>query len=234
MLAGTVAENLVKRRRNSLSVWAPHKSPRRIEYTPDLPRDLARRDDEADDGGLLYGSRRGGMIRVIEASSGVNPCGDLDVVGIFAARARGDVFLTEDDVARFEDLENPEAIALVVAANNAGFFVREPGGAMQTIKSYQEFPVGVVLRRKLALHRWIPTAAAALLGIALFAWPARPLEIRNEAGALRIRLHRSAMAAGARVQIIDGSERRSIPITPGLTSIVYTPVTRDVRITVTR
>ncbi len=225
----------MKPRSNPLRVWAPLESRVRIEYSPDFLRDLAgdvsRSHDEADEVGLLYGWRCGGTIRVIAT----DPRDDLEIVGVFSARVRGDVFLTEDDVARFEDLENPEAIALVVAGDNAGFFVREPDGAMQTIKSYEEFPIIRVSKRpQPPLRRWIPAAAAAILTVALFALPTRPLEVQSESGALRIRFHRGAFADGARVQIVDGSERRSIPITRTLTSIVYTPVTRDVRITVTR
>ncbi len=208
----------------------------RIEYAREilarvLLRDLARQDGQVDLTGVLYGRRIAHTVQVISTEPGEK----LSPVGVFSARVRGDVFLTEDDLARLEALHSADAIALVIAGNNAGFFVREPGGAMQTIKSYQEFPVRKISRRKSPpIREWLALAAATVVAIALFAWPTSPIEISDESSALRIRLHRAALADGARIQIVDGAERRSIPITRGLSSIVYAPLTRDVRITVTR
>lgn len=216
---------------NPWRVWAPVKSPVRIEYTRELTRDLARHDDESDMAGELYGRRLAHAVHVISTE----PRENLSPVGIFSVRVRGDVFLTENDLARLEALHSPDAIALVIAGNTAGFFVREPGGAMQTIKSYQEFPVRrISKRRPPPVREYLALAAAMAITIALFAWPTNPIEIRAESSALRIRLHRAALSDGARIQIVDGAERRSIPITRGLSSIVYAPVTRDVRVTVTR
>jgi hypothetical protein len=219
----------------ALRLWAPVKSQVRIEYARDIPRDLvrhlARQDDQLDLTGVLYGRGAARSIRVISTTQRAG----LHAVGVFSTRARGDVFLTEDDLARLEALRSADAIALVIAGNTAGFFVREPGGAMQTIKSYQEFPVRRILRRKPPqIREWLALGAAAAVAIVLFAWPTSPIEIRSESNAVRIRLHRAAVTDGARIQIVDGAERRSIPITRGLSSIVYAPVTRDVRITLTR
>jgi len=214
-----------------LRLWAPAKSPVRVEYARKLMRDLVRHDDEPDAVGVLYGRRLSTAVHVISTT----PREDLSPVGMFSARVRGDVFLTEDDLSRLEALHSPHAIALVIAGNIAGFFVREPGGAMQTIKSYQEFPVRKISRPKaLPIREWLAVAAAMVVGIALFAWPTNPIEIRAESSTLRIRVHRGAVTDGARIQIVDGTEHRSIPITRGLSSIVYAPITRDVRITVTR
>jgi hypothetical protein len=235
MMPATILRGPTKSRNTALRVWAPIKSPVRIEYAREIPRDLvrdlARHDDQPDMTGVLYGHRVARCIRVISTVQleGLHP------VGVFSARARGDVFLTEDDLARLEALHSVDAIALVIAGNMGGFFVREPGGAMQTIKSYQEFPVRKILRRKPPqIREWLALAAATVVAIALFAWPTNPIEIRTESNALRIRLHRAAVTDGARIQIVDGAERRSIPITRGLSSIVYAPLTHDVRITVTR
>ena len=214
-----------------LRVWAPAKSPVRIEYAHELARDLTRHDDELDIVGVLYGRRLARTVHVISTK----PHENLSPVGVFSARVRGDVFLTEEDLARLEALHSLDAIALVIAGNTAGFFVREPGGAMQTIKSYQEFPVRKISPRKRPpIREWLAVAAATVVAIALFAWPASPIEIRDESSALLIRVHRAALTDGARIQIVDGAVRRSIPITRGLSSIVYAPLTRDVRITVTR
>ena len=63
----------------------------------------------------------------------------LAPVGIFVCRARGEVFLTDDDLANFE--KHQGVLALVVAGGRAGFFVREPDGSVQAIRSHEEFKV---------------------------------------------------------------------------------------------
>jgi len=61
----------------------------------------------------------------------------LEKIGIFVRRAEGEVFLTEADLERFEGQR--AAVALVVAGNRAGFFVRQADGSIQTIRSHEEF-----------------------------------------------------------------------------------------------
>jgi len=214
---------------DALHVWSPPRSPVRIEYARDLLRALVRRSGDADSLGVLYGERRAGTMRVIA----LHHITGLEPLGIFAARARGEVFLTEDDMARLDGLGSAQAIALVVAGDKGGFFVREPSGAMQTIKSYQEFRVRTLPKKARAAERWVLLALASAVAIALLIRPAPPLEIQAQDGELRIRLHRSDAKDGARLQIVDGEERRSIPITRSLSSVVYTPVTGDVYISVT-
>ena len=83
------------------------------------------------------------------------PGDTLTEVGVFVARIRGEVFLTEGDLAYFKEHENTDVqVALVVAGDRAGFFVREPDGSIQTVRSHEEFsvapeaapPAAVVLR----------------------------------------------------------------------------------------
>jgi hypothetical protein len=212
-------------------VWFPPRSPVRIEYSRDLCHLLGRGDESA---GVLYGERSSRGVRVIAS----RPFSGLLPMGVFAVRSRGEVFLSENDLARLEGLGLRYAIALVVAGDTGGFFVREPGEAMQTIRSYQEFPVPARRpRRANMVARWAPLAIALMIAVTFFArpaQPARPLEIQSEGGDLYIRLHRSDATDGARLQIVDGEERRSIPITPALSNVVYSPITRDVRVSVTR
>ena len=119
-----------------IATWSPLLSPIRIEYSRTLLRSLARREDQPDHHGLLYGERDWSGARASSRRSR----SPARVVGSFAARARGEVFLTESDLERLHGLD-PRSIALVIAGDNGGFFVREPEGSMRTIKSYQEFPV---------------------------------------------------------------------------------------------
>jgi hypothetical protein len=221
-----------------MAIWCPPRSPLRIEYDRDLLQVLPPKEHEPDSAGILYGTRFKGFVRVVsqKRKSGLEP------VGVFSARARGEVFLPEADLVRLEALDSPSAIALVIAGDAAGFFVREPGGSMQTIKSYQEFPIRRHQRRKaLAKRPWIPLAfAAGVVSVAvmtILAWPASAFTIQlsdqPSDGQMHIRLHRNA-TPGARLLIVDGGERRSVSITPDLTSIVYSPRTSDVHVRLIR
>lgn len=149
-------------------------------------------------------------------------------MGSFSARARGEVFLTESDVERLDGLDR-KAIALVIGGGIAGFFVREPDGSMQTIKSYQEFTIRAPRLRQ-PLPHWLPLAIAYTISFALLAWPAQSFTIYQQDAALRIQLHH----ATGLLEITDGPNRRSIPISPSLTSVLYSPQTSDVHIRLIR
>lgn len=294
-------------------VWFPPQSPVRIEYSRELLRLLLPRQDGEYSSGVLYGARSAGAVRVISA----RPRADLEPVGIFAARWCGEVFLTEPDIQRLENMDQEMesgsaagGIALVIAGGYGGFFVREPNGSMQTIQSYQEFPIrapslqpnrAAKLRRLVAqatrlkpvnflrhfveslklatqlqavmsatlgkhaklveqakvvkeitcatharlvkhwrlVKEWMPVAIVAAAVVILtgcvfpppyFSRPS-PITIQERDGQLRIALTPGALSPGARLQIVDGEERRSIAISPSLTSVLYAPRTHDVHIT---
>jgi hypothetical protein len=107
-------------------------------------------------------------------------------VGIFVCRARGEVFLTDDDLGRFESAQGLVAlvvaggragffvreedgsvfesaqglVALVVAGGRAGFFVREKDGSVQAVRSHEEFLVAnVAAARMLEPAPELPAAA---------------------------------------------------------------------------
>lgn len=154
----------------------------------------------------------------------------LEPLGIFASRVRGEVFLTDSDLAR---LEKSHAIALVLAGETAGFFVREAGGSIQSIQSYEEFPAPRPLPAKRSV-KWIVTAALACLGllIAAFQVPHRPppvgLTVQHEIdGQLRITWMR---VSGGSLDIFDGADRMTIPISPDMTSATYMARTANVRV----
>jgi hypothetical protein len=225
---------------DNFRVWSPRRAALRIEYSLNLLAKLARRhgelDGQEDTHGVLYGTRSAGIARVLSKC----PTGDLEPIGVFAARARGEVFLTEEDLERLETLENqtlqnPTAIALVIAGNTGGFFVREPDGSMQTIQSFQEFPIRPSTPKTAGpMKVWVSLAiTAAALVIAALAWPSHAFAIHEHDGQLEIVL-RGAVSRGERLEITDGAMHHFIPITPSLTSVVYTPRTRDVHISVVR
>ena len=82
----------------------------------------------------------------------------------------------------------------------------------------------------------IVAAAVVILTGCVFPPPyfsrSAPFTIQERDGQLRIALTPSALSPGARLQIVDGEERRSIAISPTLTSVLYAPLTRDVRVTI--
>ena len=162
--------------------WCPPRSPLQIEFPPELLRDVRREGFQPasrlplrwiprmnravnQSSGLLFGVRHEDEVRVMAAreSDGMSP------LGIFVCRERGEVFLTDDDLADFEKQNG--VLALVIAGGRAGFFVREAGhvsegvhladdprlelrlqcvfvreadGSVQAIRSHEEFKVSDV------------------------------------------------------------------------------------------
>jgi hypothetical protein len=210
------------------SVWEPPELNLRIEYSTEVLRQAARYQQ-----GVLYGVRKGPTLRVVAARRAPTTM-KSGLLGVFVTRARGEVFLTESDLEHLE--KSGGSIALVVAGTNAGFFVREPNGVIQTIKSYREFALAAQPQKPKADRSklWISAACLAALAasIAIPAIPrARPLNltVRGEARQLRISWNSNAFAE-ARLEISDGAARVWIPVAHDLRSATYVPVATDVRI----
>ncbi len=222
-------------------VWAPPETSVRVEYSEEVLREAARHER-----GVLYGTRDGATLRVIaarrEQPERDSRISNLDLLGTFACRERGEIFLTEPDLQHLELTGG--SIALVVAGTNAGFFVYEPDGAIQTIQSYREFslvdrPAAAPVpsgdnkvdrpdRRKL----WISLACLIPLAVSVAHVPrARPiaLSVHEDAHQLRITWNPAAFT-NARLEIADGLERNWIPVPPRLASATYVPHSSDVRI----
>lgn len=168
-------------------IWAPPESRVRIEYATTVMSQLSVEGANGDSSGILLGTRHGNTVRVIEAQASLPAPGSspshgysetpsepgslttvpngIGLVGIFSVRKRGEVFLTDADLQRFEQTELalalpsapeaaptfdqpsaeetgdllPENVALVVAGAMGGFFVRDHNGSIQAVRSYQEF-----------------------------------------------------------------------------------------------
>jgi hypothetical protein len=202
--------------------------------------------------GLLFGVRHDDEVRVLtaRAESGLAP------VGIFVCRARGEVFLTDDDLADFE--KHHGILALVIAGGQAGFFVREPDGSVQAIRSHEEFQVAdaaahPVSRETAAVElprpapRWWQArsawkrvaACAGLLAIpaGAFAYlrPLLPhlpiaLALREDAGQLVIGWNAGAILEGSRLEIRDGSERTILTLAAGTSGATYGLQSGDVEV----
>ncbi len=103
----------------------------------EVPAELLLELGWAETSGILYGYRRGREVRVTAIAE---PRGEeQEKVGVFFSRIRGEVFLTEADLAFFH--QHSAELALVVAGKQAGFFVREANGSIQTVRSHEEFSI---------------------------------------------------------------------------------------------
>lgn len=256
--------------------WCPPQSPLRIEFPAQLLHDVRLESAEpprafplrwiprlnrvvTQTRGLLFGIRREDEVRVLTARREVSDAADpktagLDPVGIFVCRERGEVFLTDDDLANFE--EHRGALALVVAGGRAGFFVRQLDGSVQAIRSHEEFQVAdagsrlasagssVAAEAPAPAPRWRPVwkriaGCAALLAVPVGAFaylrPLLPhlplaLALREEAGQLVIGWSAGAVTEGGRLEIRDGSERTILMLPANTTSATYGLQGRDVAV----
>lgn len=240
-------------------VWFPRQSPVRIEYSAGLLREVRLESATGNGDGVLFGVRHGDQVRVVAARRAPDPkdprLAGLDPVGIFAVRIRGEVFLTEPDLERFEKNQDANAVALVLAGTKGGFFVREAGGSIQTIKSYQEFslaetepakpkclvepPKFLLEKPRARLWPWFVLGCSGLAAIAVMASPyLRPLlpsgplglKVHPQAEQLRIQWNPNAVAQHASLEIIDGALHITIPLPFPLTNATYTPSSGDVEI----
>ncbi len=165
-----------------------------------------------------------------------------DNCGVFVSRIRGEVFLTESDLAFLT--EQSCELALVVVGGQAGFFVRESNGTIQTVRSHEEFSAGetslAVSRPEVAVHaraafrkprRGVPAGAIALGLFPMFALAAvaafpsramtpRSIEVHQIGHQLRITWE---PAQSAILTIDDAGGRVSIPVYADQTSVTYVP-----------
>jgi len=248
--------------------WCPPQSPLRIEFLPELLHDVRLEGGTRPErrlplrwiprvnrvvnqsSGLLFGLRHNDEVRVLTARADQSDStpGGLSPLGIFVCRARGEVFLTDDDLASFESHQG--VLALVIAGGRAGFFVREPDGSVQAIRSHEEFKVAdaasrpsaetsaaaelptppirewwqvrVVWRRVAACAAFLAVPAGAFAYLRPFL-PHMPiaLAIREEAGQLVIGWNAGALAEGSRLEIQDGSERTILMLPASASSATY-------------
>jgi hypothetical protein len=198
----------------------------RIEYSPSLLREVRIANSGVDAFGTLYGVSHGKTIRVVATRGRAG----LEPVGVFASRVRGQVFLTEEDLERFDRAE--AAVALVVSGQKGGFFVRDAAGSIETVRSYEEFSLQAqsapavvkVVKRRVA---W--TWCLALLPLLYFIprAPHKPqsISLREDSGQLRIGWN---LAVDTTLTILDGSIETSVAIHRGQSMLTYARRTGDV------
>ena len=225
-------------------IGSPHITSTHIECAATLFRDVKMESSSGNVRGVLYGVRDPGVLRVVAARRDLDdkdPClAGLETIGFYTTRARGEVFLTESDLDRLQRLGSA-TVALVIAGRQVRFFVREPGGAIKSIRGKQ----GVRAERvntaaksgPLETRRsvWIALAATALATIPLLTGShlhlsSQPpdLTVRENAGQLRIAWTGAVIAGPATLEIDDGPENRSIFVPSNLTNITYARRSGDV------
>jgi hypothetical protein len=225
----------------SVLTWDPPHSPLRIEYSSGLLREVRVAGERADAFGPLFGVRRGQTIRLLATHTEAG----LEPLGAFASRVRGEVFLTEQDLQRFDNVS--ACAMLVVSGESAGFFVRDTTGTIGAVCSYREVAspesrraadspevVGATNRPK----RPARTIASAILPVATILLAVMLLargrsqspsdgNLSEDHGQLRI----SWNATSQRVlTIVDGGERISLAIAPRQASLTYIRHSGDVTI----
>jgi len=205
--------------------WCPPASPIPIEFPDALLSGLGR----CETSGFLYGIRRETEARIAALHK---PAGEgQEKIGLFFSRIRGEVFLTEADLEQMNRLKID--LALVVAGQRAGFFVRERDGSIQSVRSHEEFSISRARPRRstprtrpVARRRWLAAgfAGLALPLAALTVSPHRDapktLEVHDVGGQLRISW---SPPQDALLSIQDGAQRISLPVSVDESSVTYVP-----------
>jgi hypothetical protein len=216
---------LARRPSGPIYTWAPPKSPFRIEYSPALVREVRSASAGADAFGALYGVRYGKTIRLVATRGRAG----LEPLGVFASRMRGEVFLTEEDLKRFDKAE--ACVAMVISGEMGGFFVRDTAGSIETVRSYEEFPVNKPIEPvtiPVVKKLWWGWAACLLLIPLLFYQPHHPqlaLTVQETGGQLRISWN---VPTTETLTILDGGERTYVPIAQDQRTATYARRTGDV------
>jgi hypothetical protein len=166
--------------------WSPQDSPLRVEFQAELLLELGW----AEASGILYGSRHGEKIRIAALTTPWDE--EPEKVGVYFSRARGEVFLTETDLAFMS--EQQAGLALVVVGKRAGFFVREKNGSIQTVRSREEFStvqtqetaapnIAIHPRAARRVYRprwtWAPVGLAMLAGLPIAALAVFPQHMEH-------------------------------------------------------
>lgn len=213
-----------RRPKEGVRLWTPPESPLRVEYSTGLLREVRLSGEAADAFGLLYGTRSGRTIRVVSTrgQAGLAP------VGVFASRIRGEVFLAEEDLERFEGAG--ASVALVIAGERGGFFVRDAGGALETVRSYEEFLIQPPSAPRARPRRWSYAWVFGLLPLAAFAVPHRApapfmLHLNEDAGQLKISWNQPREGT---LTILDGGSVITVDVRPDQSRMTYARRSGDV------
>jgi hypothetical protein len=189
-----------------------------VEYSPELLRQ-ARKEGARENRGVLYGKRSDTRVRLLAARPARHrkdlKLAGLERVGVFAVRGAGEVFLTEEDL-EFTERQSAD-LALILAGDRGGFFVREPDGVFLTIRSHEEFRASDgPMREKTSIRRWLNIAAliicvAVSVGAVSYAEPKAALSLRVHEVAGQLQIEWSPKIAGT-LTLNEGARVVEIPV----------------------
>jgi hypothetical protein len=231
--------------------WAPEQSSLKIEFPSGLLREIRAEVESDHERGTLFGSHQadGNEIRALTARRNheAPKVAGMELVGVYICRTRGEVFLTDDDLLYMEQFG--ARMALVMAGNRAGFFVRDGEGSIQAVRSYEEFLVADAAPQSERLsrapsqppharHPDLPAASflkSILILAAVLALPAgavaylRPrmieqpvaLKLKTQGEQLIATWDPSETVRGGRLEITDAGVRTMMNVAPGASSAVY-------------
>src|SRR5580704_12744855 len=209
--------------------WRPPRSSVSVECSPELLVDLRPGAESAETTGFLYGRHQASELFILGTRPEASEA--QEKVGIFVSRLRGEVFLTESNLETFES-ENA-LVALVIAGDKAGFFVREPDGSIQSVRSHEEFPIRNQIPSTPYRGKWAwVTAAGFALALLFPVFRQRPpqplaLQVSEERNELHIVWEAREHAI---LEIHDGGERVAIPVSPDQSNATYARRTSTVEI----
>jgi hypothetical protein len=209
--------------------WRPPRSSVSVEFSPELLVELRPGAESAETTGFLYGRHQASELFILGTRPEASEA--QEKVGIFVSRLRGEVFLTESNLETFES-ENA-LVALVIAGDKAGFFVREPDGSIQSVRSHEEFPIRNQIPSTPYRGKWAwVTAAGFALALLFPVFRQRPpqplaLQVSEERNELHIVWEAREHAI---LEIHDGGERVAIPVSPDQSNATYARRTSTVEI----
>lgn len=227
---------------SSVLAWDPPQSPLRIEYSSGLLCEVRAAGEHADAFGPLFGVRRGQTIRLLATRGQAG----LELLGAFASRRQGEIFLTEEDLQRFDTV--PACAMLVISGESAGFFVRDTSGTIGAVCSYQEVtapesaprvdPPAVGRTAAGTKWPWARIVVSVFLAAAAILLAVKPLprgkpqpqsggNLHEDHGQLRISWNAPSQKV---LTILDGGERISLAIAPWQSSLTYKRRSGDVTV----
>jgi len=143
--------------------------------------------------------------------------------------------MTEEDMERFEKAD--ACVALVLSADTGGFFVRDSSGSMEAVRSYEEFlingPAPVQAPVRVVKRRFSWTWSLALIPLLYFIPRHSPTKLAvimsEDEGQVRISWN---VPVTGNIDILDGEDRTSVRIAPGLSTLTYARHTGDVTVAI--
>jgi hypothetical protein len=200
-----------------------------VEYSAELLR-LVRKEGAGENRGVLYGKRSDSRVRLLAARPARHrrdlKLAGMERVGVFAVRDAGEVFLTEQDL-EFTERHGAD-LALILAGDRGGFFVRESAGIFLTVRSHEEFSAEDRSAKKRApIRTWMNVTALAIciavsVGAVSYAQPKAALTLHVREVSEQLAIEWTPRVSGT-LTIADGARSVEIPVSAYETRATFAP-----------